>query len=865
MRGLITPFKEDSLWNNAYKWADHMDGSGEDSSILKKVTNVGRTVLGGKRVVFNSKRLFYIEPTRLYTDATSVEKWREKGFTSVIDNGGPAQENSFLSLLVNNRKENPGPIVDGKSMYAFKEYQAEYSRQCPVDKPELEKHLSTRLYADKTPSGMPYGLPPISDDKIKTIELWEQAGAPMPSKVELKQKRVPQEEDKLVLEKWEEFLNSGKSERSMQAKKQRLVSRYLFEHLFYAHVYFDKDNGTKDFYKLVRSYNTCDKEIDPVNLRRPWNSLAGSKTSFRKNPKTGRLMMEISKNKGNYCFEKITSTLVHKTHITLLMDLNKIERVKDLFFRGAAGNWEVSKDFDEERSRLDDIASNPFIVFKDIPVKARYQYLLDDAQYHVMTFIRGPVCKGNTAVNSIDEQFYTFFVKPSSDYMGTLNKKKLGEVALLLDQPASAGSSLSIIEGLYKGKFRRWHWQDFREEKAKRKKEYSVEDIWTGIGANEVGGANTSSSLTVLRNYDSASVVKGMVGGTSKTVFVLDYSLFERLYYTLVAGFEPFGDAKHHLSSRIYMSMIKMEAEENYLRFLPKQVRQPMRDSWYVETSHKLGKISKKIYGEKSKVERRYPLVGMEIENGDDYATVLADVSLGEMESQEEKDIYFKKIRAEFAAKLKTRLASNYKDNINLDKSVHYNLSKQVVKPIQRIAQLEAQLQKVASLRKKQAPYVQFMPSLASIVVELPNGKAKIYTMTRQKEHYNVAWISSENDRRNIDEDSVYFYKGVLGSYPNMIFHTTLAKMQGFITGLKNMTTEKQYSDLVATYGRARARTDNEFWKSYDRLTEVMKNEDPVTAAYLDLNRYGINYKFVDDFKALQDQDLGVDLESDSY
>ncbi len=56
--------------------------------------------------------------------------------------------------------------------------------------------------------------------------------------------------------------------------------------------------------------------------------------------------------------------------------------------------------------RADKHASNPFLTFKDIPVKARYQFLLDDAQYHVMTFIKGPVCKGQTALNSIDEQFY---------------------------------------------------------------------------------------------------------------------------------------------------------------------------------------------------------------------------------------------------------------------------------------------------------------------------------------------------------------------------------------------------------------------------------------------------------------------------
>ena len=46
-------------------------------------------------------------------------------------------------------------------------------------------------------------------------------------------------------------------------------------------------------------------------------------------------------------------------------------------------------------------AGNPFAAFADIPARARYQFLLDDAEYEIATFIQGPVCNGSMAVNSV--------------------------------------------------------------------------------------------------------------------------------------------------------------------------------------------------------------------------------------------------------------------------------------------------------------------------------------------------------------------------------------------------------------------------------------------------------------------------------
>jgi hypothetical protein len=78
--------------------------------------------------------------------------------------------------------------------------------------------------------------------------------------------------------------------------------------------------------------------------------------------------------------------IVHKTHITYPLSAAKMARVKSLFY---SGNWQVNAlPGYGPQSR-----ANPFATFEAIPAQARYQFMLDNAEYFVRTFIRGPVCR----------------------------------------------------------------------------------------------------------------------------------------------------------------------------------------------------------------------------------------------------------------------------------------------------------------------------------------------------------------------------------------------------------------------------------------------------------------------------------------
>jgi hypothetical protein len=80
-------------------------------------------------------------------------------------------------------------------------------------------------------------------------------------------------------------------------------------------------------------------------------------------------------------------------------------------------------------------------------VRARYQFLLDDAEYEISTFIEGPVCNGSIAVNSIQEQFFVFFLRPDADNM-VISAEYARQAQDLLILPGVWGSDVPILDGI---------------------------------------------------------------------------------------------------------------------------------------------------------------------------------------------------------------------------------------------------------------------------------------------------------------------------------------------------------------------------------------------------------------------------------
>ena len=99
--------------------------------------------------------------------------------------------------------------------------------------------------------------------------------------------------------------------------------------------------------------------------------------------------------------------------------------------------------------------------------------------------------------------------------------------------------------------------------------------LWDGDGKND------NATLTIFRHFDSATVVRGLVGETPQTAWIVSYSLLERIHYLLVAGYDVYGSVGHQVTTRMYMDFLRMEGEANFLTLLPMDARDGVRDHWY--------------------------------------------------------------------------------------------------------------------------------------------------------------------------------------------------------------------------------------------------------------------------------------------
>lgn len=467
-----------------------------------------------------------IEPTRLFIDASSQEEWQDAGFYSILT-GSNAEASLLYRMLALGKSHQ---FKDNSKLPDALDISIRRENQCPtVD-------TMSEYEADHPLTGMPFAVTGLSDDEFSTISGWLYQGGKV-------NETVPQlSHDELeVITQWETYLNQISNPR-------RLVARWLYEHLFLAHLYIeDKGKDTK-FFELVRSYTPTGKPISVVKTRLP--------NSNPEQPIYYRLRL-------------VKGTTVHKRHITFQFDKKLRERIEELFF---ATEWEVNRlpgyEYEDR--------ANPFLTFSAIPAKARYRFLIEHAEYFTRTFIRGPVCRGQIATDVIRDQFWVMYQDPEHDLFIT-DEKYRHKVEPLLGLPGQDDNLTETRENWDKYKDKRNQYLSLRNQ------HYQAAPIdWTSLKAIWDGeGNNTNAFLTVFRHFDNASVVRGMVGQTPQTLWWMDFPLFERTYYELVVNFDLFGNVAHQLQTRLYFDLIRNGAEHNFLRLLPSDKRKDILDDWY--------------------------------------------------------------------------------------------------------------------------------------------------------------------------------------------------------------------------------------------------------------------------------------------
>src|SRR5262249_25541376 len=146
----------------------------------------------------------------------------------------------------------------------------------------------------------------------------------------------------------------------------------------------------------------------------------------------------------SYRLRRVRETVVEKTHVPYRLNDAKLARLKKLFH---GPEWSIVERDLPSYER--DVAANPFVAYKAIPARSRYRFMLDDALYHVKAFIHGPVCKGQVALNVIDEHFLVTFLEPESDPAVT-DPDYLASVASKLTVPAEGGDGPEAIYARFK-------------------------------------------------------------------------------------------------------------------------------------------------------------------------------------------------------------------------------------------------------------------------------------------------------------------------------------------------------------------------------------------------------------------------------
>jgi hypothetical protein len=723
---------------------------------LKLTSSEGLLRGANKNAVYDPARLTPAEPTRLFIDATTPAQWREKGFTSVFNEQGSRLEDnleySLLYKMITLGKEHP--LTSGAPVPESIELGLKRKNECPL--PDKFQDYARR----KPEQGMPLAITGLSDHEYATLREWIREGAIIDERPV-----VPTTDEQRQIDEWERFFNRT-------PLRNQLVSRYLYEHFFLAHFYFEGLKGG-NFFELVRSSTPPGEAVRVIPTRRP-NDDPGQPFYYR--------------------LRTIQGTIVHKTHITYALSPARMRRLETLFL---TPQWDIAT----LPGYSSEDAINPFRTFASIPARGRYQFLLDTAQYTVMTFIRGPVCRGQVATDVIDDQFYVLFQDPDAD-LSVTNPDYLARVTPYLALTGESRGAIGTLVNLLKHK-------DDRNKYIRLRGEYyrqwqpggpTLDDIWDGDGTND------NAALTVFRNYDNAMVTKGFVGAVSKTIWVMDYPMLERTYYELVVNYDVFGTAGHQAETRLYFDLIRSGAENNFLHFMPPGVRTAMRKSWYRGTLAQL------------KVTAVYEIVNEDLPVQIPYHTHDPKTEFVDLVS----------------ARLKA-LAGPV-DVLNRCTAQEPCYRKGAGPAERRVdAALETLTSKRASREAMQ--FIDFMPDTAFLRISTgrPTGDLA-YTLIRNKSHTSVAFMLDEERRREPGKDTLTAYHGLLGSYPNFMFNVPLEEIDAFAGALHAARTREQFLDVVSTYGVSRSHP--QIWENFHWFVDYMRRHAPIQAGVYDLNRF---------------------------
>ncbi|GAB3275894.1 fatty acid cis/trans isomerase [Parahaliea aestuarii] len=687
-----------------------------------------------KDLVYDGARLMSADLTRLFDDARSAEEWRDKGFFPVVDPEQP--DDGVLYRMLELKQAHPlpprGPVDKSFDFSLYRE------QQCSTQEDFAD-------YAEDNPLwGMPFGLPGLQPEEHQTMIRWLENGAQPPAQPALTAAL------RREVTAWEDFLNGN-------SNKQRLMSRYLYEHLFLASLFLEAD-GEPVWFRLVRSRTAPGEPLALISTRRPYDD-----------PEVERVY---------YRLQRMPITPLSKSHLAYRFDAER---------RGWYQRNFLDPDYTvpELPGYQQEVAANPFKSFVAIPVSSRYRFLLEEAQFTIMNFIKGPVCRGQIALNVIEDRFWVMFLDPDSmdpELDGAFLARESDNLRLPVSETGTA-VDLFAWRGYAKShdRYQKAKVKYLSQQLNRSNRKIGLNSLWDG------DGNNPNAALTIFRHFDTASVVKGFVGDTPKTAWVISYSLLERIHYLLVAGFDVYGAVAHQLETRLYMDFLRMEGELNFLMYLPPEQRQKLREYWYRDAP------------------------------GFARDHVFAD---SELMREQATDLVFSSDdpKKEFLGTMRQRIHGATAERFDYHPAFTVENDKAL-----------------DSLVAGVGAHNSFLPQV-SIVSVIGGEQPQTLTLLRDSGYSNIALLFLEDERRLPEEDRLTVVKGFIGEHPNLFFEVHEKQLPLFAADIAAMQSEQDWKLLRERYGVAR--NAPWFWRLSDQFHQQLLDNDPFYNGLLDYNRY---------------------------
>jgi hypothetical protein len=151
-------------------------------------------------------------------------------------------------------------------------------------------------------------------------------------------------------------------------------------------------------------------------------------------------------------------------------------------------------------------------------------------------------------------------------------------------------------------------------------------------------------------------------------------------------------------------------------------------------------------------------------------------------------------------------------------------------------ASLEAALATLTS--RSDQPFPQFIPNVSTLLV-YGDGEPWVYTLVANRGYKFNNNFALESVARERSEDTMAVIPGVVGAYPELFYEVGVDGARQFLQELSDVDSLEAWKAFKSRH--AIRRWDSRFWRVFDTVSELNREQLGVEAGILDLSHYDVS------------------------